>query len=179
MGSYFEDRMAEIKANPPVPRQRLMAGDLSRAPEPPKEIVGTKKGFIYFATAGDLDHVKIGFTTDLYSRVSTLSTGNREKMHIQESFYSYAEAEKVLHRHFAKDRLRGEWFNLTDDIEELWDDIMDYQGNHWMRADGSLVTDEFSDVFIPLDHLQKMLDHINKPWPPGLFADCFADCSPA
>ncbi|TRD03785.1 GIY-YIG nuclease family protein [Mesorhizobium sp. WSM4303] len=165
MTSYFEQRIAEIKATPAL----TMTPPVKREPKPIPPL-GTKKGYIYFITAGNLEHVKIGFATDIGSRLNSLSTGNREEIQVQEYFYSHREAEKLLHRHFAKERLRGEWFNLTDDIEELWDDIMDYQGSHWVGDDGEAVAEEITDVYIPLDHLQKILDYLHKPWPKGLFA---------
>lgn len=170
MGSYFEDRMAELGANPP--KHKALMVDRRRAPEP--EPTG-KIGNIYFAVADD--HVKIGFATDMTSRLRSLRTGNHLEIHIHESFNSYQAAEKMLHKHFKKDHIRGEWFKMSFEIEDLWDDIMDYQGMHTHTANpdapgsGMKKLAAMSHTFIPLGHLKKILAYSGKPWPEGLFAD--------
>lgn len=174
MSSYFEQRMEELRANPPRPRQRLMAGDLRRAPEP--EPSPGRKGYIYFAVTEDGKFVKIGFATNMYSRLHSLRTGNHQKVSIHESFASYQAAEGLLHKHFKKFRVRGEWFKMCFEIEELWDDIMDYQGTYTPagpNADtpgaGKEFLDRMGDTFIPIAHVKKMLAYFGKPWPKGLF----------
>lgn len=173
MGTYFEDRMAELRANPPK-RKWFVDGPL-KAPKPAPEPEPTGKiGSIYFAVAGE--HVKIGFATDVGSRMQSLRTGNHQTIRIEESFTSYQAAEKLLHKHFKADRVRGEWFKLTYEIEELMADIWDYQGMTTTAEDpdapgsGREYLDKMPKTFIPLPHLQKMLDYLGKPWPADLFA---------
>lgn len=62
MTSYFEQRMAEIKSTSELTMTKPIKVDGRRAIEPKPPLIGTKKGFIYFATAGGTDQVKIGFT---------------------------------------------------------------------------------------------------------------------
>lgn len=168
MSSYFEDRMAELRANPPARRARLMDGDMRRAPEP--EPTG-KIGNIYFAVTEDGKHVKIGFAVNMDSRMQSLRTGNHH-----ESFTSYQAAEKMLHKHFKKDRIHGEWFRMSYEIEELWDDLMDYQGSHTTAGDpdapgsGKAFLEAMPSTFIPLSHVRKILAYLGKPWPDDLFA---------
>ncbi len=173
MTSYFEQRIEELRANPPAPRAKVRAG-VRMVPDPAPEPTG-KIGNIYFAVAGD--HVKIGFATNMTSRLQSLRTGNHEKMQIHSSFNSYQEAEQILHKHFKKIRVRGEWFKMCFEVEELWDDIMDYQGTYTPRGDdpdapgsGRAFLARMSSTFIPLDHVKKILAYSGKPWPADLFA---------
>jgi hypothetical protein len=166
--SYFEQRMAELAAAkkpaynaPPIDR---------RKPKPP--ITGTKKGHIYFIGLENSDLVKIGFATNLANRLETLQTGNPEKMHFEESFLSYREAEKLLHRRFKADHVRGEWFRLSNDIEELIEDLFDYRACHAELApdgSGKVFLENTRKVFIGLEHLQMMLDALHEEWPEGIF----------
>jgi hypothetical protein len=134
--SYFEQRMAEI-----------------RSTRPP---IGTKRGYIYFATTADMKQVKIGFADDIAARLGTLQTGNHQEMHMQEAFASYIEAETLVHQAFAGSRIRGEWFKMAPAIEELWGDIFDYQGRHACAPDGTCV-EELTDVFIELEAVEELL----------------------
>lgn len=118
------------------------------------------RGYVYFANTSS-DEVKIGFTTDLHSRLTTLSTGSPTKLSLQFAFATTAESERLLHKHFAAERIRGEWFNLTFDIEELWDDLLDVQMMALGRGDG----DNPDEVFIEPRILTLLLDSIGKEWP--------------
>jgi hypothetical protein len=124
------------------------------------------RGYVYFAGV-DLDTIKIGFTTNIGSRMTTLSTGSSKKLEVHKSFATTAAAEKLLHDHFAKERIRGEWFNLTADIEELWDDILDYQ---MLKLGTGEAGNDPDEVFIKPKHVALMLDFLNRPWPQGIFA---------
>lgn len=45
------------------------------------------KGYVYFAALpDDIDCVKIGFTKDIASRMTTLSTGSPQKLEVQQFF---------------------------------------------------------------------------------------------
>jgi hypothetical protein len=162
MSSYFEQRLAEIgdKAElvttPPRRRRHTI-----RSTRP---LVGTKLGYVYFITDGEADAVKIGFATNVGSRLSSLGTGNFRKLTVQTEFRTYIEAERMLHRHFKADRIKGEWFRLTGDIEEFWDDIFDYQGCHGTGSTGDEFLDSMDNTIIGLDDLKTMLANIGTPW---------------
>ncbi len=68
---------------------------------------------------GNREHgkFKIGITTDLDKRLSSLSTGAPFKL---ETIYTwphqeYRRLEKHLHEQFRKKRVKGEWFELSND----------------------------------------------------------------
>lgn len=132
----------------------------------------TKLGYVYFATSGQTDMVKIGFTIDPSARMSTLGTSTPYPFHLQSFFASYVEAEKMVHQRFSEDHIRGEWFNNSDDMQELWDDILDYQMGKITDEDGP------EDVFIDLTALRIILDTIGKPWPAGFAAREYPIVSP-
>lgn len=71
---------------------------------------------IYFVTS---DHalVKIGYATDVAARVRTLQTSVPHPLHILLVVAGTLADERTVHRRFAADRLRGEWFNLSPAIE--------------------------------------------------------------
>lgn len=74
-----------------------------------------KTGYVYMAIrAGDLERerVKIGFTTNMKSRMRQLGTRC-----IFFAFASFAH-EKALHRMFHEFHVGNEWFALPDDL--LW-----------------------------------------------------------
>lgn len=80
----------------------------------------TACGFIYVLKITDTANnvfYKIGLAKNLEQRVNTLQTGNPFEIKIILSFYveSMIEEEKKLHFMFSHKRLRGEWFNLTND----------------------------------------------------------------
>jgi hypothetical protein len=160
MGSYFEDRMAELReqtitGNPSI----FHLVDKAKVKAPKPTLVGTKRGHIYFVMAQR--HVKIGFATNVPSRVASLQTGNHLELSVQETFSSYVEAEKMIHERFAKDRVRGEWFNLTYEIEELWEDIWDYQGRN-ATNDGTAKSHlaNMPKVFFELDVVADLLANV-------------------
>jgi hypothetical protein len=175
MSSYFQDRMAELKANPPKrkwyadgPPPRV-APELRRPKKAKSEYTG-KKGYIYFAKSGDL--VKIGFASNPHRRVQELGTGNHNEIFLYDSFPSYQAAEKLLHRRFKADRVRGEWFRFSNDIEEFLEDLFDYQCCHAeLPADdsGKVFLENSRKVFVGLEHLRLMLATLHQEWPAAIF----------
>lgn len=68
---------------------------------------------IYFIREAAGGRIKIGFAVDPWSRMKSLQTGapcDLEMMAIQAGD---RKAERDLHRKFAADRLRGEWFQAS------------------------------------------------------------------
>lgn len=164
MQTYAERRLSEIKSNPSlVSSAPVVKPDGRKAKEPVQFQSSGKMGFVYFITQGN--RVKIGFTTNLEGRLSGLQTGSHETLTMQASLLSFYEAERMIHRRFKADRIRGEWFNLTDEIEEFWDDLLDYQGMNSAGETGNEFIANMVDVFVPLEALAIMLDTINEPWP--------------
>jgi len=70
------------------------------------------------------DLVKIGKTTNVSARLSTLQTGSPYELRLFAVFCGKAECgngelEESLHHSFAHLRIRGEWFKFTDEIRAL------------------------------------------------------------
>jgi hypothetical protein len=73
--------------------------------------VRDEEGSVYFIDGGE--HIKIGFTRSLASRLKKMGTdvpGGPKILLIQPGSF---KTEKVVHRQFAADRVRGEWFRKS------------------------------------------------------------------
>ncbi len=166
--AYFLQRLAEIKANPGLVAKPPRATIKAAKNEPPKVALG-QKGWVYFITGGDEDIVKIGFTTNRDSRLSGLQTGAHKELRYEYTFPAHEAAERILHRHFAKHRIRGEWYKLTWQIEELWDDLTDYQGmrsaSSFEGSSGKEFLADMDSKTVDLDDLRVILSTIGKQWP--------------
>ena len=68
----------------------------------------SKRGTVYFVRAGE--RVKIGFTKDLDRRLVQLQNFFPDPLEVLLSMPGSILMEQELHRRFAADRLRGEWF---------------------------------------------------------------------
>jgi len=166
--SYYQDRMSEIQSNPDLVSARR------KRQEPEKPSHG-RLGWVYFIINPQDEAVKIGFTTKRTERLICLQTGSHRKLHMECTFPAREIAERMLHKRFAKHRIRGEWFDLVWEMEELWDDMLDYQGlrcagrSETMRSAGDLI-DDMDQRPVDIEHLQFILKTIGKPWPPSFVA---------
>jgi hypothetical protein len=178
---YVKRRWAEIQANPDLVAKVNVRADKSigREPKPggpkpdPDFLSGQDKtkGWVYFIRDEGGSHLKIGFAKDRERRLASLRSGNVNRLEIIASFATYRASEKILHDHFKKHRARGEWFDYVEDFEELFDDIMDFQGMVTAGAanndgDGSGV-DFVADMdvaFMELSDLRTILATLYKPW---------------
>lgn len=80
----------------------------------------SKSGFVYFITQAEHPAaVKIGFAVDVNDRLGTLQTSSHVDLTILASFPGTVATEKQLHRKFADDRLRGEWFRMSEPIRQF------------------------------------------------------------
>lgn len=98
-------------------------------PPPPAVVARDRKpstgGSVYLIRSeGGL--YKIGATTakNVQRRIGSLQTGSAQKLelvhNIPTGHYSPFSLESLLHRRFARQRTRGEWFELNDsDVEYL------------------------------------------------------------
>lgn len=86
---------------------------------PPKK-PRPKNGFVYvIGMETDKTVVKIGFATNVDDRRSTLQTSSHHALKILLAVKGTVASEKDLHRKFAADHIRGEWFRLSPQIEEF------------------------------------------------------------
>jgi hypothetical protein len=73
---------------------------------------------IYFVGPDDGD-IKIGITTNLPKRLCSLRTGSSKPLRTLLVIPGTQYDERELHRRFAADRLRGEWFKRSKLIMEF------------------------------------------------------------
>lgn len=66
--------------------------------------------WVYFLRAGDF--VKIGYTTDLASRLKRLQTGSPHELRLLVLLPGTKYDEATFHRRFGSLRAHGEWFKL-------------------------------------------------------------------
>lgn len=79
-----------------------------------------KSGFVYvIGMEGDNSVVKIGFATKVDDRRSTLQTSSHRELTVLLSIKGTRDKEKELHRRFAADHIRGEWFHRTRAVEDF------------------------------------------------------------
>lgn len=79
---------------------------------------------VYFAqTRIDLTKVKIGWTTNLESRQATMSVSVPGGISIMATLDGGKETEEYLHGLFEKDRVGGEWFNLSEELRAFIRDV--------------------------------------------------------
>jgi hypothetical protein len=74
---------------------------------------------IYFILNARAEAIKIGTAVDVSGRLKTLQTGSAEPLELLCSVPGDKDAELRLHRRFAADRLRGEWFRVTPELMGL------------------------------------------------------------
>lgn len=72
----------------------------------------------YLVGSREQEVVKIGVTTRLKTRMSSLRNSSPIPIKLFAVAFGSPEIEMVLHDRFAESRLHGEWFKLTDEIDD-------------------------------------------------------------
>ncbi len=82
---------------------------------------GPRQGFVYAIQVRGFDLVKIGFAASPSKRLIDLESGSGMQggLVLLTSFPGDDALERLLHKHFAEQRLFGEWFRLSGAIS-LW-----------------------------------------------------------
>lgn len=84
-------------------------------PTGPKYLNGPSTvGYVYFIKMGNA--VKIGFSTSTGNRLQAIQTSCPEPAELIKVVPGTMSTEFFFHDHFAKYRLRGEWFSLEGDL---------------------------------------------------------------
>jgi hypothetical protein len=73
------------------------------------------KGDLYFIRCGRA--VKIGHTTNIAQRLANMQVNTPEEIDCLLLLRGQGHCEREWHKRFAADRIRGEWFWLTADLE--------------------------------------------------------------
>ncbi len=75
-------------------------------------------GFIYFVQGESGGPIKIGYTTDIKGRLSSLQTGYPDTLVLLGAFAGNTTDEYSLHEEYSPYRMRGEWFKPAEPILE-------------------------------------------------------------
>ena len=83
--------------------------------------LGKEGGFVYFIETEDGQFMKIGYSRDVYRRMSRLGTLRPSgfQLRILGWIPGSIQTERWLHKKFEKDRDNGEWFRSTSKIREF------------------------------------------------------------
>ena len=73
-------------------------------------------GYVYFIQGADGGPVKIGKSYAPESRLRGLQTGSPDALRLVAVIPGYDEVEAKIHRRFAPARIRGEWFEPTNEL---------------------------------------------------------------
>jgi hypothetical protein len=74
---------------------------------------------VYFITAREVGMVKIGCAFNPRSRFNTIQTSSPVEVALEAWVSGSYPEEREFHSRFAHLRVRGEWFKLTPEIEEI------------------------------------------------------------
>lgn len=75
-------------------------------------------GYVYFIEAEESGLIKIGRAANPIRRLAAMQTGSAEPLRLARTIRTDDDKhlERELHRRFAADRVRGEWFDPSDDL---------------------------------------------------------------
>lgn len=71
---------------------------------------------IYFLQQGKSGPIKIGWSTNIRTRIASLQTATHERLHLLLVLDGQAKDERRLHAWFAHERLGGEWFSPDGEL---------------------------------------------------------------
>lgn len=89
------------------------------------------ESYVYLICVGD--HLKIGYSTDIFKRICQISTSTPFMVELVAAVPGDRRLERALHRYFVDFHLRGEWFYYKS--ERVRDIFISYVAAH----SGSLV----------------------------------------
>lgn len=84
-----------------------------------------KKKVVYMIGVEGSSHIKIGYASDLMSRLSALQVGTPNNLVMIAVFEGSKLSESLLHRRLIDQNIRGEWFNGEKVISLLKDIVID------------------------------------------------------
>lgn len=90
--------------------------------QPAKEVENLPRSlsgwcYVYFLRSAGL--VKIGRAVNVQQRVRELQTGHHRPLEVLAVIPAHAALEHAIHERFARARQSGEWFILTDELQEF------------------------------------------------------------
>lgn len=77
--------------------------------------------WIYFIQEEDHGPIKVGIGRDPGRRLASLQVGNPVRLKLRSAFKAPAALERLIHDHFSDERMVGEWFTNSEELEALAD----------------------------------------------------------
>jgi hypothetical protein len=74
---------------------------------------------VYFITCRERGICKIGYAQNAKARRSSLQTASPTRLVLEATLPGSRELERKFHERFAEQRLSGEWFRITDELDAL------------------------------------------------------------
>lgn len=74
---------------------------------------------VYFITAREVGRVKIGCAFDPHQRFEKIQAMSPCELKLEAILKGSHAEERAIHKLFCEERIRGEWFELTDEIEAV------------------------------------------------------------
>lgn len=74
---------------------------------------------VYFITAREVGMVKIGCAYEPHRRLAYMQTASPVELTLEAMLPGAYQEERGLHAQFAEHRVRGEWFKIVPEIEEM------------------------------------------------------------
>lgn len=85
---------------------------------------------VYFINCLGTSFCKIGISVNVCSRISNIDVATPHRLIVLGliDFGDYKEVERILHKSLSFFHIKGEWFNLTEEIQKEVCKIKDYNG---------------------------------------------------
>lgn len=80
-------------------------------------------GWVYFIREGDYGNIKIGWSQNPKARLAALQTANSKVLQLLGTVPGHISEEKRLHKYFQRDRVYGEWFRNSNELEDFLNTI--------------------------------------------------------
>lgn len=102
-------------------RQREIDNAVSESYKEPEK-KPPKPGFVYFVKAKETGYIKIGYTTNLKTRLKAMQTASPFELELVDflEVRNAIDEEMDAHGFFYNRRLRGEWFDISEEEIEAY-----------------------------------------------------------
>lgn len=134
---------------PPIESQEV-PGPLANREARNADLAALRKSrtsFLYFVRCNEF--LKVGISTSLGSRISTMQGCNPYPIHVMATVIGGQDEEQAIHNAWRRLHHRGEWFRFEDEPRELCEVLAPYEwepeegrkalGEWWLRRHGSHV----------------------------------------
>lgn len=120
-----------------------------------------KRACVYYITDGEF--VKIGVTKDLETRLNTLQTGNARELKVLAVIYPKAPyiEEAALHYIYKDKRIRGEWYDIKNEVEEIIKSQKEHEQALKMQEETTVSKNKKVEGYLSLDDICELF-HISR-----------------